>query len=78
MVWQSAPIADQCFTIGAAYQTIQQPVSMNVTGLFPVETEIDPAKPMNARLHAGPPTDLGFDFTDSTDAFRMKQTSHAE
>jgi len=77
MVWQSAPSADQRIAICAAYEAVQQPVSMNVPGLFPAKTKIDPAKPMDARLHTGPPTHFGFDFTDRADACWMKQTSHA-
>jgi hypothetical protein len=51
---------------------------MNVARLFSAETEIDPAKPMDASLHAGPPTHFGLYFTDSADACWMKQTGHAE
>jgi hypothetical protein len=77
MVWQSAPSANQRIAIRTTDEAVQQSVSMNVAGLFPVEPEINPTKPMNARLHAGPPTYFGFDVTDSANACWMKQTSHA-
>lgn len=78
MVWQSAPLAHQLIPLRTADQAVQQPVSMNVAGLFSAETEIDSAKPVDACLHAGPPPHFGLDFTNGANAGWMKQTGHPQ
>src|SRR6266446_3281529 len=51
---------------------------MNVAGLFSAETEIDPAKPMDTRLHAGPSADVRFDFAHRAKTRRTKKARRTE
>ena len=78
MVRQSATIIHQLIAIRAADEAIQQAVTVNVAGLFAVKKETDPAKTMDAGLHAGPPPHFGFDFANRPETRRMKQAGRAE
>jgi hypothetical protein len=78
MMWQSPPIAEQRIAICAAHEAVEQSVPVNVASLFSVETEINPAEPMNACSNPGPSTDFLFDFADCPDPRRVKKAGYTE
>jgi hypothetical protein len=51
---------------------------VDVASLFSVETEINPAEPMNACSNPGPSTDFLFDFADCPDPRRVKKAGYTE
>jgi hypothetical protein len=63
VVRQSAPGPHQFLAIRSPNEAIQQTVSMNVAGFFPMKKETDPAETMPTNPHARPPPNLSFNLT---------------
>ncbi len=67
------PKSHQPIAICAPDKTIEQPVPMNMTQLFPAKKKTDSAKTMNSECYSGKPLRNLFDRADRAQAASMQQ-----